>query len=64
MTSSAPAICGTSFGLTKLAASMRLRPARGQPIAKLGPHGRLEYPVLVLQPVAGTDVADDQAHTR
>ena len=26
-TSSAPAICGTSFGWTKLAASIRLRPA-------------------------------------
>ena len=27
MTSSAPAICGTSVGLTKLAASMRFNPA-------------------------------------
>ena len=61
-TSSAPAICGTTFGLTKLPHSMRGRPGRGQPVAQLGAHRRLERDAVVLQPVPRTDVAERDVH--
>jgi hypothetical protein len=36
-----------------------LQAGSSEPVAKVGPHGRLEHTVLVLQPVSRTDVADD-----
>ncbi len=56
-TSSAPAICGTRCGLTKLAASMRARPAAGEAVAELAANSGASVG-LVLEPVARADVAD------
>ena len=57
-TSSAPAICGTRPGWTKLTASIRGSPHDGQAVDELGAHGRLERDRVVLQPVPRADVAD------
>ena len=61
-TSSAPAICGTSFGFTKLAAS-----TRGSPVAASRAHSsartaRLERHLVVLEAVARADVAHRDVH--
>ena len=35
---------------------------RREPVAQLGAHGRLERDLVVLQPVAGTDIAERDVH--
>ena len=41
---------------------MRGRPGRGEPVAELGAHRRLEQHLVVLQAVARADVAERDVH--
>ena len=64
-TSSAPAICGTSFGCTKLATSTRRRPAAARRPASSARRAGVEQHRIVLQAVARPDVAEaDQRFVR
>ena len=62
MTSSAPAICGTRLGLTKLTASTRGTPAAARRSHSSARTAGASVVVLVLEPVAGPDVADRHPH--
>ena len=63
-TSSAPAICGTRCGLTKLAASTRGRPVAASRSHSSARTGGAERHAVVLEPVARPDVADLDEHLR
>ena len=64
-TSSAPAICGTRLGLTKLAASIRRTPAAGRPATSSARTCGRERDGCVLEAVARPDVATSScAHRR